>query len=163
AKLENEKRVTVKLLAQQIIDGSNVLTGVRQIGTGTLGRQVAQLLGKKRQTGVLEELFDVLRHLPRQQFGGKESQPGQFPNYLVPVGAPQDSNIDRDVVRLGTRSLDLGFDPALVDVNGQHLSSSSIRSTPAQPRADVEALQHGNPALGPPALAEGAALRLRLN
>ena len=51
----------------------------------------------------------------------------------------------------------------LTDVDGQHLAVARIGAAAAQAGADVEALQHGDPALGPPALAERAALRLRLD
>ena len=58
----------------------------------------------------------------------------------------------RDVVGFRPRALHLGLDLALADVDGQHLAAAGVGPAARQPGADVEALQHRDPALGPPAL-----------
>ncbi len=57
----------------------------------------------------------------------------------------------------------LAVDLALADVDRQHLAAAGVGPAALQTGADVEALQHGDPALGPPDSAELAALRLGLD
>ena len=51
----------------------------------------------------------------------------------------------------------------LSDLDRQDLAAAGIGTAPAQPCADVEAFQDGNPALGPPAFPECAAFGLGLD
>ena len=49
AQFEDQERVAVELLAQQIVDRGDVFAGIRPVRARTFCFQVLQLLGKERQ------------------------------------------------------------------------------------------------------------------
>src|SRR5262249_7655523 len=136
---------------------------VRVIGTRTGSFQVAALRWEQRQAGVLEDGFDVLRHLAGQQLGHEQRLAGQRREQFLPLGGGQLLDADTDPVGLRLRALHARRHLALADVDVQYLAAAGIGPAARQAGADVEALQDFNPALRPPGRAELAALRLSLD
>src|SRR5262249_41632433 len=133
----------------------------RPVGARAIRREVAELRREEGQAGPAEDLLDLLGHLARQELGGEDGLLAQGSYQRLPVGVGDRADPDVDLVGLGSRPLDPGADTPLLDRDREHLTAPRVRPSPRQPGADLEPLQNPDPALRPPALAEGAALRLR--
>jgi hypothetical protein len=58
--LEDEKRIKIELLFQEVIDGSDMLAGVRPIGAGTICFQIRSFPGKERYAAIGKRLIKKL-------------------------------------------------------------------------------------------------------
>ena len=160
---EDQERVAVKLLADQVINRRDMFTRVGIIGARATGLEVAELAREQRKISLLERLLDIGRHLPREQFRREDRLLRQQPGQAFPIGGGNRLDLDRDLIRLRPRPLHLGLDLSLADVDFQHLSAPSIRPTSGQSPTDVERLQDRDPPFGPPALAKLPLLGLSLD
>ena len=115
--LEDQKRIAIEFLPDQIIDRGDVFARIRPIRARTIGLQVAELFWKERKPNLFEDLLDLLRHLASQQFGGEDSFPVQCFRHSLPVIGGNRLHLDLDVIGFGTGALDRGFDLALFDIN----------------------------------------------
>src|SRR5262249_55905868 len=97
------------------------------------------------------------------EFGREQGLLSQRFRQLPPLSRRQALHLDGDVIGLGSRALHFRRDDTLVDVDGKDLSAPGVGAAAAQAGADVETFQHLKPALGPPTLAELAALGLGLD
>src|SRR5262249_9207307 len=101
--------------------------------------------------------------LAGQQPGTVKCLAGQDLHHFLPVVRGQDIDTDGHLIRFRPGTLHTSRHLAALHLDRQHLPASRVGSAATKPGADVEALQHGDPALGPPALAELAALVLGLD
>src|SRR6516165_4073484 len=138
-----------------------MFAGVRPVRTGAVRHQVVKLLRKQRRSHLFKYLLNILWHLARKQLGGKDCLLREGFRDLVPGWDGKPLDLDRDLIRMGSRPLDLRSDQTLLDRNRHHLSPAGIRAPAIQPGADTEPLEHSDPAASPPALPEGTPLGLR--
>jgi hypothetical protein len=69
--LEDQKRIAVELLSEEIVDRRDVFTGIGPIGTRTFRIEVFHLFGKKRNCSSVKCFLDVVWQFPRQKLCGK--------------------------------------------------------------------------------------------
>src|ERR1700686_3720501 len=125
--------------------------------------QVIEVFREERKARAGERLLDILGHLTCQELGREERLFGQCLAKARLFGLRQRLDFDLDGVGPRTRAMHLGGDDAMLDLDVQHLSSPRIRSPAREPRAEMKALEHRDPPLGPPVLPETALFRLRLD
>lgn len=59
--MENEKQFSVKLFAQQQVNGRDVLAGIEPVGAGAVSVQDGASFRKNRQADDLEGVLDIFR------------------------------------------------------------------------------------------------------
>src|SRR5439155_17264924 len=99
AQPEDEERVAVELLAEEVVDRGDVLARVRPVGARARRAQVLLLGGEERQPGPAERLLDVRWHLAREQLRREASLAGQRGREPRPLRRRQRPRLQRDRVR----------------------------------------------------------------
>src|SRR5260370_14060541 len=138
-----------------------MFTGVGPIRARALGFQIVDLLWKQRQAGVLESTLDIQRHLAAKQLRAEDRLTRYDLGKLAPIGLGKRLHLHGYLVRRRARALHLVFNRSARHSDREHLAAACVRPPSLQTRPEIEALQHVDPALGPPRLA--VLLRLRAN
>src|SRR5579884_2533347 len=156
--LEEEERIPVERLAQDVVGGRHVFTGVGPVGAGAGGVQV--LAGRREEAppGLGEDRVDVPGHLARQELGGEDRLSGHEAE--GPGPRPRRERPDPDRHRVGDRAgpRDPRPDGAGPDVHVVDASGARVGPAPREPVGVLgrHLLQGRDPPLAPPG---GARLR----
>jgi len=154
--LEEQKRVAVEGFREQIIHGRDVLARVRIIGATAIDHEVAGLRREERNACIISDLLDLAGHCPRQQLRGEQRFVGHRLGEFRPLVQCECLHGNRDFVRRRLRTLHLGFDHSRLHVDQKNLPSARVAAAATEPFADVETLDDGDPAFGPPAFAKAS-------
>ena len=158
AQPEEQVRIAVDLLAEQVVDRRDVLARVRGVGARAGGLEVAVRAREEREAEALEHLLDALGHLARRQRRGRaRGSAGELLRHLLPVGAREHREAHAHEIRCVARALHLRGDEALADLELEHLTLTCVDAAAPEPAPDLEALEHVDPAPRPPVLGAAAA------
>src|SRR5262249_10006951 len=159
AQLEDQERIAVELLAEQVVDRGDVLAGVRVVGARAGGLEVAARVREQRQALLFEHLLDALGDLTHAELDRDVGPLRERARELLPVGARQHREVHAHEIRCIARSLDVGGDEALADLDVDDVALARVVAAAPEPAPDREPLEHFHPPAPPPVLARAPAPR----
>ena len=158
AQPEQQVRIAVDLLAEQVVDRRDVLAGIRGVGTRARGLEVAVRAREEREAAAARTPASTPSGIwPEASVGGELGIAGELLRHLLPVGAREHREAHAHEIRCVARALHLRGDEALADLELEHLTLTCVEAAATEPAADLEALEHLDPAPRPPVLGAAAA------